>query len=285
MPTIKQYPTNKQTNKQSRYLFDRAGNRTSQNGEDGIIISIFNKIHTLSSGPWCVEFGAWDGKLYSNTYNLIIGNRWKDVLIEGNKERFSELQETYKGVENVHLVCAIVSCSQGHNSLDHILQQTAIPTKFDFLSIDIDGNDWFVWESLVQFRPRVVVIEFNPTIPNDVLFVQDRGPMIHQGCSLRALVELGKSKGYELICTTDLNGFFVVKEEFDKFGIEDNSIDAMHAPLNEGKIFHGYDGTIYTVGMPRLIWTDRPIASDELQVLPKEERRYGEALPEHLVKK
>ena len=278
MPTIVQHRPAPTANK-NRYLSHGAENITSQCGEDGIIMNLFNKIGVAASGPWCVEFGASDGKLYSNTYNLIQGNRWSGVLIEGNKARFAKLQETYRGVERAHLVHAIVSYAEGPQSLDVLLGQTPIPVVFDFLSIDIDGNDWYVWESLVRFRPRVVIIEFNPTVPNDVFFLQDKDPAINQGCSLRALIDLGKSKGYELVASTTCNGFFVIQEEFAKFGLEDNSIDAIHTPIIEGKVFHGYDGTIFTVGMERLFWHDRSIAQDALQLFSEEERQFPDRLP------
>jgi hypothetical protein len=130
----------------------------------------------------------------------------------------------------------------------------------------------------VEFRPRIVVIEFLPTAPNDVLFIQDLDPNVHQGCSLRALIELGKTKGYELICATVHNAFFVVQEEFARFNIEDNSIDAMYAPAMDGRVFHCYDGTIYTIGMEQIIWKGVQIAPDTLQILPKHLRTWGAAV-------
>lgn len=141
-------------------------------------------------------------------------------------------------------------------------------SSFDVISIDIDGNDWHVWNSLIKHRPRVVIIEFNPRIPNDVSFVQAANFEVSEGCSLLSLIELGKSKEYELICANVLNAIFVVKEEFDKFGIEDNSIDAMYRSYFDGKIFGGWNGRLYTVGLDRCS-NSQPIACDALQILPK----------------
>lgn len=59
-----------------------------------------------------------------------------------------------------------------------------------------------IWESLEDYYPKVVVIEHNPTIPNNIIYIQEKDVSIQRGSSLRALVELGKSKGYELVATT-----------------------------------------------------------------------------------
>ncbi len=240
------------TNEESRYLLKYAGDDTSQSGENGIIEQIFKTIGTQNK--WCVEFGAWDGIKNSNTHSLVGESDWHGVLIEGHENRFLNLRKTYEGNDRANLFNEYVAFDETKNSLDYLLGCTDIPQDYDLMIVDIDGNDWHVWNSLKNYRPRVVIIEHNPTIANDILFIQERNKDVQQGCSLRALVMLGKEKGYELICTTNYNGIFVVKEEFEKFDIADNSIDAMHVPLMDGHIFHCYDSSVHCVGMPRLIW-------------------------------
>jgi hypothetical protein len=278
MPIIKQIRQSR-LNPKSTVLTTFSKNITSQCGEDGIIEKVFDIIGARNK--WCVEFGAWDGKQFSNTYNLIANNSWNGILIEGNRERFKQLIETYAGNDLAHLICETVGFDPESNSLDHILASVeGAPKDIDLISIDIDGNDYYIFESLVVFKPRVVVIEFNPSIPNDVFFIQDRDFSINQGCSLLALIDLAKTKGYELAAATWFNAIFVVAEEFPKFGIADNSIDAMYASFQDGRIFHGYDGTIYCTGMDRLLWHRKEIASDALQVLDPEQRFYGDRLPQ-----
>ena len=146
------------------------------------------------------------------------------------------------------------------------------------LSIDIDGNDYHIWESLKKFSAQLVVIEFNPTVPNDVIFVQDTSPQVNQGCSLLALIHLAKEKGYELVCATAFNAFFVKADKYAMFGIDDNSINTMYIPIHNGRIFQGFDGTIHVVGMDTLIWKGgRRVTSDDFQILPKPLRFYDEA--------
>ncbi len=276
MPVIKQIRTDLR-NKKSCWLAAYAANVTSQSGEDGIIAKLFELIGEQSR--WCVEFGAWDGKLFSNTYDLIANRGWSGVLIEGSQEKFADLKRTYAGNPRAVCVHAIVQPSSGADSLEAHLTTTELPRDFDLLSIDIDGNDYHVWESLTSYRPRLVVIEFNSVIPNDILFIQDPDIAINQGCSLRALIELGKRKGYELAATTSTNAMFVLKSEFGKLGIANNDIVAMFYSACDGKYFDGYDGTLYHIGSPRLHWKKHgEIGVDELQILWRAERRYGDAI-------
>jgi hypothetical protein len=222
---------------------------TSQSGEDGVIARIFELIGTTNKV--CIEFGAAEGKALSNTWSLINEHEWRGILIEGHPGRFQELQSNYASCPRATLINRYIDLAG--SSLDIILGEVGCPAEPDFLSIDIDGDDWHIWQSLTAFRPRVVLIEFNPTIPNDILFVPDPGR--HQGCSLRALVDLGQRKGYELAATTDGNAFFVRTDLFAALGIADNSIDAVHwTHPHQTQIFQLYDGSVMLAGNQRLRW-------------------------------
>lgn len=251
-------------------LLEYKRNVQSQDGEDGIIERIFSII--TPKHKYCVEFGAWNGKHLSNTWNLINNHNWGGALIEGNEQRSQTLINRYQDFETVTCLNRFVGI-EGDNTLDNILVEVGAPTDFDFLSIDIDGMDYFIWESLSKFRPSVLVVEFNPTVPNDVVFVQGKSFDIHQGCSLMALIQLAKEKGYELVCSTGVNAFFVERDLFEAFGIEGNAIDSIHQPICDGRIFHGYDSHIYVVGMPQLLWSGGiKVESDDFQVVPKNDR-------------
>lgn len=255
-----------------RSTFLQASRRdvTSQRGEDGILERLFELVGTTNE--WCIEFGAWDGRYLSNTWNLIQNQGWSAVLLEGDPDRFPDLETTYAGNPRTHLIQAFVGLQE--QRLDDLLASTPCPRSPDLLSIDIDGMDWHIWESVTDFRPRVVVIEFNPTVPNEVLFVQDPEPDVHQGSSLLAMIELAGEKGYELVATTDGNAFFVDRPLYGRVGIEDNSIDAMHTPgVYESRFFQLYDGTVVLAGMQKLLWRQRDISQEEVQVLSPEDRR------------
>lgn len=241
-------------------------NISSQRGEDGILEKIFEIIK--AGNKWCVEFGAWDGKLNSNTYNLIKNKGWSGVLIEASKTRYSELVQTYKDSPRVICLNKFVTFD-GENTIDNILQKTNIPQSFDLISIDIDGNDYHIWDSMHQFQPRIVVIEFNPTIPADTEFIQAKDMNVTQGSSLLSLYNLGKRKGYELVATTQLNGIFVKKEYFHLFNLKDNSPVELKDTEYETKIFQLYDGTIVTRGQNRLLWNGVEIRPKNIQIVPK----------------
>ena len=249
-------------------------NIASQSGEDGIIEKIFQLI--TPSYLYCVEFGAWDGKYLSNSYNLIQNKKWGGAFIEGNSEKFKELVANHGENSKLKLVNKFIDFS-GPNSLDQILHEIDTPLDFDFLSIDIDGTDYFIWESLNNFKPKVVCIEFNPTVPNDIIFVQPKNSAINQGCSLLALILLGKNKGYELVCCTGWNAFFVCKEYFDKFELKSNSIWHIYKPILDGRIWHGFDSHIYVHGMTKFLWNPTNLTNDDFQILPESLRKFGDS--------
>jgi hypothetical protein len=268
MPTIELRKENR-VKPDCAWLKRHEANIASQYGEDGIIEKIFETMPP--AGKWCVEFGAADGKYLSNTWNLLTNHGWGGCMIEGRPDHFPTLRKRWGS--GVACVSAYVE-PEGQKSLDSILDSVSAPVEFDLLSVDVDGMDWHIWKSLSKHLPRVVVIEFNPTVPNDVFFVQDRNPSLNWGCSLLALIELAREKGYELVATTAINAFFVRKEMFSLFGIADNSICSMYAPPYETKIFQCYDGTILTAGCRRLLWHQSDFGPEDLQILPPEKRKY-----------
>ena len=272
--TILQIEKRDLTNPRSTYLRGFRGNLTSQYGEDGVIEKVFSLLG--ATNKYCVEFGAWDGQLYSNVYNLLTNRGWSGTLIEGNAGKFSDLQRTYAGRSDLKLVNRLVDL--GANRLDEILAAANAPATPDLMSIDVDGMDWHIWRSLARFRPRVVIVEFNPSIPNDVLFVQDENFSFNHGCSLRALVALAKEKRYELAVTTDRNAFFIEASDFPKLLIADNSIDAIHDDSDyQTKFFQLYDGTLVIAGCTTLLWKGWPISLEDIQVVPLALRRFEDA--------
>jgi len=94
------------------------------------------------------------------------------VLLEADPDRFQELHQRY--VENPSVTCLNEMVAfEGEKSIDSLLKHhTSIPQDFDLLSIDIDGNDYHIWDGIKEFVPLVVVIEFNPSIGNNIVFIQ-----------------------------------------------------------------------------------------------------------------
>jgi putative sugar O-methyltransferase len=217
-------------------LADHAANVYSQFGEDGILARIFELIGTGAKA--CVEFGAWDGFHLSNTANLWAKQGWKAVLIEADAERHAQLLANTNGYD-CHCICARVEPS-GANTLEAILQRAAPGLEIDLLSIDVDGDDYFVLASLDAIAPRVIVCEYNPTIPPHLDLVPKPGNYF--GSSALALVRVAEQKGYRLVAVTDTNCFFVRAADFAKFAAYETSLPEIAVTRHLTYLMTGYAG-------------------------------------------
>src|SRR5882757_1991085 len=175
----------------NNYLVNFAKVVTSQDGEDGVIDEVLRRLG-ISRG-WCVEFGAYDGKSDSNTWNLIHNVGWKAVLIEPFAAAFQELKKNCEGLPDVYCFNEAVGW-EGASKLDTIFARTPLPRDFEFMVVDIDGNDFYVWQACKEYRPKVVMIEFNPFIAADIHFVKPAEENARASASLLAIYQLAKSK-------------------------------------------------------------------------------------------
>jgi len=214
-------------------LADHAANVYSQFGEDGILARIFELLGT--GAKTCIEFGAWDGLHLSNTATLWQKQDWKAVLIEADAERHALLVANSKGYD-CQCIHARVEPA-GANTLDAILRREAPGLAIDLLSIDIDGDDYFVLASL-EARPRVIVCEYNPTIPPHLDLVPKPGNYF--GCSALALVRLAETKGYRLVAVTDTNCFFVRAADFAQFAGYETSLPEIAVTRHLTYVLTGY---------------------------------------------
>ena len=152
---------------------DDQGNVYSQFGEDRIIQDVLTTLGEITSlDKWACEFGAWDGLHLSNTANLIVNSGYSAVLIEADPKKFLERKQNMASYP-VKYINAFINL-EGVNTLDSVLSSSSIPKDFDLLSIDIDGADYWIFEGLQKYRPKVIVIEFNPTIPKEVEFLNPK---------------------------------------------------------------------------------------------------------------
>ncbi len=182
----------------------------SQNGEDGIIEEILRRVG-IKTGLF-VEFGAETG-LECNCARLALKEGWGALFIEGNSAKFDGLSRTYAGDDRIRCIRARVSS----DNIEQILSGNHIPQEFDLLSIDIDGNDYWVWAAIQNWHPRIVVIEYNASFPPPRLWVMVENHehtwdgTSYYGASLASLARLGRKKGYSLVATDSrgVNAFFV----------------------------------------------------------------------------
>lgn len=163
----------------------------SQSGEDGIIEKILID-EIFESNFQFVEFGAHDGKTNSNCYNLLQNKNYQGLFIEPNKKRFKKLIENTKKYNSININSSV--SREGEFSLDNILTKNKFENNFDLLSIDIDGFDYQMFESLNLFKPKIVIIEYNQSIPNHIRYVQPYNTKARHGSSPKSLIELGQKK-------------------------------------------------------------------------------------------
>lgn len=205
-------------------LIEYAKDRHSQNGEDGILAEIFKRL-SIKTG-WFVEFGASDGIRLSNTFALL-EDGWNGVDLEGDDSAFKELEQTAKKFPKKLYPLQAFVAPEGDNSLDVLLKTTPIPKDFELLSVDIDSYDYWIWKSLTNYSPKVVVIEINSSIAPGKRHVQamDEGEFGERGTgsSFTSMLELGQEKGYTLVAHTG-NMIFVHNDLVDKLGLSSNEI-------------------------------------------------------------
>jgi len=224
-------------------ISDFGFNIYSQFGEDGIIEKIFQIIGIQSNV--CIEFGAWDGIYLSNTANLW-KNGWKGILIESNRERFNTLVQNVKG-KDCYCINEFVK-PEGQNTLENILLRHKLPQNIDFLSIDVDGDDYYIFESLTTLKPRVISCEYNPTIPVHINLIPEKNNNF--GCSARSLVKLAESKQFRLVSLTESNCFFVPEENFYKFVDYETKLENLAINKHLTYLFTGYDGQYILSNVP-----------------------------------
>jgi hypothetical protein len=227
-------------------LLEFRTNVTSYNGEDGILAEIFKRIGV--ENKWCVEFGARDGVIASNTYTLMEHEGWSSIQIESNHFEAHNLRKNtakYPTVEALELLVTAI----GPHSLDEIFKARKIPKEFDLLVIDIDSYDYQIWNSLTHYKPRVVMIEYNENLPITMDWVQrDTGP--HTGSSLKSIESLGRSKGYTLVYAQDCNAIFIDTEVIKKTNFVTNPSDfdnSQAETTRSGRFIQAFDGTFILI--------------------------------------
>ncbi len=199
-----------------------AKNIYTQNGEDGIIEQLFKDLE-IDSGV-VVEFGAWDGVYLSNVYNLWKNRNFKAILIEDDKNKVKELEKISKNINRVESVNAFVSPDKNDtNSIDNILSRSSFTINndtFALMSIDIDSCDYYIFESIERFLPKVIIIETNSE-KTDEFVTHDKG------CSLVSVNKLAVSKNYTLVCHTG-NAIFVRNDLMSLVPTSDYSVEKLY---------------------------------------------------------
>lgn len=190
----------------------------SQWGEDGIIDYLIENLNIENTT--FIEFGVEDYE-ESNTKFLLLNRNWKGFVIDSsldyiNKIKNSQLYWKYS-------IIAFQAFITKEN-INQLMQSSGFKKQVGILSIDIDGNDYWIWNEINVIEPSIVIIEYNSrlgkeksyVVPYDSNFKRKVAhcSMIYYGASLKALIKLATQKGYAFVCCNKAgnNAFFVKKE-------------------------------------------------------------------------
>lgn len=189
----------------------------SQADEDGILEEIFRRIGVTNKQFF--EFGCGDGVENNSTYLLFTG--WKGLWMDGNPDFANSIGKgfkTYIDSGALRMKSAFIT----RENINDLIREAQIPEEIDMVSIDIDGNDYWVWKAITCVRPQIVVAEYNSvfgpdravTIPYqpDFLRQQAHHSCLYFGASLPALCRLAQDKGYAFVgCNRAGNNAYFVR--------------------------------------------------------------------------
>ena len=202
------------------YYLQFAKNIYTQNGEDGIIEQLLKDLN-IEDGI-VVEFGAWNGVNISNVINLWMNKNFNAILIEP-EPRYNELQSICGKIDKVECLNHFVNPDPNHlDCLDNILDRSKFEidnNNLVLVSIDVDTCDYNIFESMIKYSPKIVLIETNTDHGPNVNYISQ-----HNGSSLKSITDLAESKGYRLVCHTG-NAFYVRLDLFDKLPQKDYSLE------------------------------------------------------------
>jgi len=201
----------------------------SQFGDDGIIDYLVNKI-PLENKTF-IEFGVEDYR-ESNTRFLLINKYWSGLVIDGDPANIQKIKS--EQLYNFYDLRAVASFITSEN-INNLITLANFNAAIGILSIDIDGNDYWVWNAINCLDPSIVICEYNSlfgieeafTIPYSANFVRGiNTPLNFYGTSLKAIYILAKKKGYFFIGCNKAgnNAYFIHERHRNACPVEEKSL-------------------------------------------------------------
>ena len=215
--------------KKSSKIIDYEFQVFSQWGEDGIISYLVNNVDIENN--FFIEFGV-ENYLESNTRFLLKKFNWSGLIIDSSQKNIDYIKkDKIYWQHDINALCEFIS----RENINKIFLENVSQKNIGLLSIDIDGNDYWVWKAITTIDPSIVVIEYNSilgssknyTVPYSKNFERNKAHYsnLYYGASLPALVKLGKEKGYALVtCNSAGNNAFFVKKNLLNDKVKELSI-------------------------------------------------------------
>ena len=190
----------------------------SQFGDDGIIQYLISKV--AISNKTFIEFGVEDF-FESNTRFLMMKDNWEGFVLDGSKENIERLiKSNFYWKFQLNAVDAFIT----KENINALLEMSGFDYDLGILHIDLDGNDYWIWDAIEKFSPRILILEYNSvfgdknrwTVPYKADFQRFNAHYsgLYWGASLPALYNLSISKGYELVgCNSAGNNAYFVRKD------------------------------------------------------------------------
>ena len=215
----------------------------SQFGDDGIIQYIVSRLDLPLAERRFVEFGV-ENYREANTRFLLLNDNWSGLVIDGSENYISSIRsEPIYWRHDLTAVSRFVT----RDNISSILETAGFSGRIGLLSIDVDGNDYWIWEALTAVDPAIVIVEYNGifggreavTIPYQADFVRQNAhySYLYWGTSLQALSHLAARKGYVWIgCNSAGNNAYFVRSEYaNNFYLPSLPQDFVAAKFREGR--------------------------------------------------
>jgi hypothetical protein len=187
---------------------DQVGfSRFSEFEEDGHLLYLLTLAGSTSRAV--VEISSQDGRVCMAT-NLLVHHRWRGFLFDGDPVFVNEGQRFFAAHPATRSAPPVMRAEWfTRENVNQVLGAAGVPDEVDVLSLDIDGNDLYLW-SAMKMRPRILICEFNNAIPSELALTIPYKPdfsfaalpaeqAMFRSASLAAFVAVGRRKGYRLV--------------------------------------------------------------------------------------
>jgi hypothetical protein len=209
----------------------------SQWGEDGIIQHLIKSLEIKNKT--FIEFGVEDFT-ESNCRFLLMNDNWRGFVVDGSLSNIEKIKKSYFYWRyDLNAFHAFIT----KNNINEILQHSAFDKDIGILSIDIDGNDWFILEAISFYQPRILICEYNDvfgkdraiSVPYDPQFIRTERHYsnLYFGASIAAMTYLANKKGYALVgVNSNRNNAFYVRKDLLCDQAPAVDLDQIYEPSN-----------------------------------------------------
>lgn len=244
----------------------------SQWGEDGIIDWLVHKLPGIPQS--FVEFGVEDYR-ESNTRLMLQLRNWRGLVMDGSASHIASIraQDIYWR-HNMTAKCAFID----RDNVNQLIAEAGFTGEIGLLSVDIDGNDYWVWQAIEVVSPAIVICEYNAvlgdirqlSVPYQADFQRTRAhhSNLYFGASLPALVQLAQDKGYSFVGTTSTgcNAFFVRNDYASLILDSLKEVAAFPSAVRESRSQDGHLTFVSGIDRPKLI-QDMPFIDLETNLI------------------